>query len=156
MKTLFALASVAVLCSCANQPVGLTADQLESSQYEVTERRRMPIDFPAVQQNLFRHAALCGVTYTFQLLPHEIAYARVIYRPTPDAGWAHSVVLSLVLLQNRTIDVKAYSYYPGQLDRVRRMLSAMMSPTVCGIDKNWDKIPADDAAGPFDNPVGPD
>jgi hypothetical protein len=139
MKTVYAMASLAVvLCSCAGQPTGLTVDQLETAPYQVTERRRLPIDFPAVQQNLFRHAAVCHQTYTFEMVPRQSSFARVVYRPVPGAGWDRSVVLDLVLLANRTINVKAYSYRPGQLDRVRKMLTAMMKPDACGIDDSWE------------------
>ena len=138
MKMILALASLAVLCSCAGQPHGLSLDELETSNYQVTERRRLPIDFPAVQQNLFRHAAVCHQTYSFEMDPRQSAYARVVYRPTPKAGWDQSVVLTLTLLQNRSINLKAYSYHSGQLDRVRRMLTAMMKPESCGIDNSWE------------------
>jgi hypothetical protein len=138
MKTILALASLAVLCSCASQPAGPTLDELESARYQVTERRRLPIDFPAVQQNLFRHAAVCDQTYTFEMDPRQSSYARVVYRPTPAAGWDKAVVLTLTLLQNRSINVKAYSYHAGQLDRVREMLTAMMKPDACGIDNSWE------------------
>jgi hypothetical protein len=138
MKMILALASLAVLCSCASQPTGLTLNELETPRYQVTERRRLPIDFPAVQQNLFRHAAICHQTYTFEMDPRQSAYARVVYRPTPSAGWDQSVVLTLTLLQNRSVNLKAYSYRPGQLDRVRSMLTAMMKPESCGIDNSWE------------------
>lgn len=138
MKMILALASLAVLCSCASQLAGLTLNELETPRYQVTERRRLPIDFPAVQQNLFRHAAVCHQTYTFEMDPRQSAYARVVYRPTPSAGWDQSVVLTLTLLQNRSINLKAYSYRAGQLDRARRMMAAMMKPESCGIDNSWE------------------
>lgn len=138
MKTIYLLASLAVLSACASQPRGLTVNELETSSYQVTERRRLPIDFPAVQQNLFRHAAACGQTYTFEMVPNESSFGRVVYRPTPDAGWDRSVVLSLTLLHNRTINVKAYSYYSGQMDRVHEMLTAMMKPELCQADSSWE------------------
>ncbi|HEX7385657.1 MAG TPA: hypothetical protein VF285_00065 [Castellaniella sp.] len=138
MKALYALASLAALCSCANQPQGLTLNQLETSQYEVTERSRLPVDFAAVQQNLFRHAAVCHQTYVFQMEPRESSYADVVYRPQPGDGWDKSVVLHLVLLQNRTVDVKAYSYRPGQMERVHKMLTAIMKPDSCGVDNSWE------------------
>jgi len=146
MKPLFALASLAVLAGCAAPgTAGLSVDQLETERYQLTERRRLPIDFPQVQQNLFRHAKVCGETYTFEMVPRESAFGRVVYRPTPDAGWDHSVVLGLTLLHNRTINVKAYSYYPGQMDRVHRMLTAMMKPDACGVDNSWEnKLDVDD------------
>ncbi|WP_323017117.1 hypothetical protein [Castellaniella sp.] len=138
MKTIYLLASLAVLSACASQPRGLTVNELETSSYQVTERRRLPIDFPAVQQNLFRHAAACGQTYTFEMVPNESSFGRVVYRPTPDAGWDRSIVLSLTLLHNRTINVKAYSYYSGQMDRVHEMLTAMMKPELCQADSSWE------------------
>jgi hypothetical protein len=70
--------------------------------------------------------------------PRQSAYGRVVYRPTPSAGWDQSVVLTLTLLQNRSVNLKAYSYRPGQLDRVRSMLTAMMKPESCGIDNSWE------------------
>lgn len=138
MKTLCALASLSVLAACAGQPQGLTINQLETPTHQLTERRRLPIDFAGVQQNLFRHAKLCGDTYTFEMVPRESAYGRVVYRPTPDAGWDRSVVLSLTLLHNRTINVKAYSYYAGEMDRVHQMLTAMMKPELCHADSSWE------------------
>ncbi|MDY0310076.1 MAG: hypothetical protein RBR29_09875 [Castellaniella sp.] len=137
MKTLFALASLTVLAACA-APTGLSIDQLETDRYQVTERRRLPIDFPQVQQNLFRHAAVCHETYTFEMVPGESAFGRVIYRPEPDAGWDRSVVLSLTRLHNRTINVKAYSYRAGQMDRVQRMFTAMMKPDSCTANTSWE------------------
>ena len=79
MKTIYALSCLAVLSACASQPRGLTLNQLETSQYEVTERRRLPIDFPAVQQNLFRHAAVCGQTYTFEMAPMIVQQGKEHY-----------------------------------------------------------------------------
>lgn len=145
MKIILALASLAVLSACAGNSASLGIDQLETARYQVTERRRLPIDFPRIQQNLFRHEAVCGQRYTFEMVPNESTFGRVVYRPTPDAGWDRSVVLSLTLLHNRTVNVKAYSYYSGQLDRVREMLTAMMKPEACGIDSSWEnKLDAGD------------
>ena len=139
MKAILVLASLAVLTACASQPTGLTINQLETERYQITERRRLPIDFAHVQQNLFRHAAKCGQVYTFEMVPDESSFARVVYRPAPgDARWEHSVVLSLVLLHNRTINVKAYSYQAGQMDRVHEMLTAMMKPEACKADSSWE------------------
>jgi len=138
MKTLYVLSCLAVLTACAGTPRGLTLDELETPRYQVTERRRLPIDFPGIQQNLFRHAAACGQTYTFEMKPNEASFGRVVYRPAPDAGWDRSVVLGLTLLHNRTVNVKAYSYYAGQMDRVHEMLTAMMKPELCQADSSWE------------------
>lgn len=138
MKALFAAAALIMLSACASRPETLTINELETSRYELTERRRLPIDFAHIQQNLFKHEAVCGQRYTFEMVPNEAAFGRVVYRPTPDAGWDRSVVLSLVLLHNRTVNVKAYSYYAGQLDRALKMLTAMMKPEVCGADSSWE------------------
>lgn len=138
MKIWIALASLALLCSCASRPREVTLNELETAQYQVTERRRLPIDFATVQQNLFRHAAVCGQTYVFEMVPRESSFGRVVYRPTPDAGWDRSVVLALVLLQNRSINVKAYSYRAGQMKRVHEMLTAMMKPDSCKADSSWE------------------
>lgn len=138
MKTAFVLASLALLSACASTPPGLTLHDLETDRYLVTERRRLPIDFAQVQQNLFRHAEKCHVTYTFEMVPNQSSYGRVVYRPTPDADWEHSIVLSLVLLHNRSINVKAYSYYAGQMDRVHEMMTAMMKPEACKADNSWE------------------
>lgn len=138
MKTIYLLASLAVLSACASQPPGLTLNELETSRYQLTERRRLPIDFAGVQQNLFRHAAVCGTTYTFEMAPNTSTFGRVVYRPTPDAGWDRSVVLDLTLLHNRSINVKAYSYYAGQMERVHEMLTAMMKPELCQADSSWE------------------
>lgn len=138
MKVLFILLASFVLSACASQPQGLGINQLETDAYLVTERRRLPIDFPSVQQNLFKHASACGEAYTFEMVPRETSFGRVIYRPTADADWAHSVVLNLTLLHDRSINVKAYSYYSGQMDRVHAMLSAMMKPDACEADSSWE------------------
>jgi len=137
MKTVFTLVSLAVLAACA-APAGLTINQLETDRYLVTERRRLPIDFPQVQQNLFRHAAVCHQTYIFEMVPGESAFGRVVYRPAPDAGWDSSVVLDLTRLHNRTINVKAYSYRAGRMDRVHLMLTAMMKPDSCTANTSWE------------------
>ncbi|MFV0282460.1 MAG: hypothetical protein ACK5JE_01540 [Castellaniella sp.] len=137
MKTIFALASLAVLAGCAT-PEGLTLNQLETDRYQVTERRRLPIDLAGVQRNLFQHEKVCHETYTFEMVPGESAFGRVVYRPTPEAGWDRSVVLSLTLLHNRTINVSAYSYYAGQMDRVHQMLTAMMKPDACTANTSWE------------------
>lgn len=138
IKNLLAGGLVIVLSACASQPPGLTLDQLETPRYQLTERRRLPIDFAGVQQNLFRHAAACGQTYTFEMVPRESSFANVVYRPPGDRGWEDRVVLGLVLLHNRTINVKAYSYYAGQLDRALEMLTAVMKPEACGVDHSWE------------------
>ncbi|CDM24909.1 hypothetical protein [Castellaniella defragrans] len=139
MRITLTLASLAVvLAGCAAQPAGLGLDQLETERYLLTERRRLPIDFAGVQRNLFRHARTCGETYTFEMVPGESAFGRVVYRPTPDAGWDRSIVLSLTLLHNRSINVQAYSYHAGQMDRVHRMMTAMMKPDSCQADTSWE------------------
>lgn len=138
MKTIYLLASLALLSACASQPPGLTLNELETSRYQLTERRRLPIDFAGVQQNLFRHAAACGQTYTFEMAPNTSTFGRVVYRPTPDAGWDRSVVLGLTLLHNRSINVKAYSYYAGQMGRAAEMMTAMMKPELCHADSSWE------------------
>lgn len=137
-KTLLSAVCLAVLAACANQPTGLTANQLESERYYLTERRRLPIDFPEIQSNLFKHEAACGVKYTFQLEPNKTSYARVFYRMNDSDRWEDSVLLSLVLLHNATINVTAYSYQAGQMDRVHKMLTAMMSPDKCQADTSWE------------------
>ncbi|MER1966963.1 hypothetical protein [Castellaniella sp. GW247-6E4] len=138
MKVLIASILMAGLAGCATQPGALTLRELETPQHLVTERRRLPVDFAAVQQALFKHQALCGETFVFEMEPDASSYGRVVYRPTPGAGWEQSVVISLVLLHNRSVNAKAYSYYAGQLDIVYRMFSAMMKPEVCGIAEGWE------------------
>ncbi|WP_269497439.1 hypothetical protein [Castellaniella sp. S9] len=138
MKALIASILIAGLAACAAQPRGLTINELETPEHLVTERRRLPVDFAQVQQALFKHEALCGETFVFEMVPDTSAYGRVVYRPTPDAGWDRSVVISLVLLHNRSVNAKAYSYYAGSLDTVYRMFSAMMKPEVCGIAEGWE------------------
>lgn len=137
MRAPLACVLLATVAACA-APGGLTLYQLETPQYMVTERRRLPVDFAQVQQALFKHQDLCGETYVFEMEPRSSAYGRVVYRPTPDAGWDDSVVISLVLLHNRSVNAKAYSYRAGQMERVHRMFSAMMKPKVCGIAPDWD------------------
>lgn len=138
MRTLIASILMLGLAACATQPAGLTLIELETPRYLVTERRRLPVDFAQIQQALFKHRDLCGQTYVFEMAPNSSAYGRVVYRPTPDAGWDRSVVISLVLLHNRTVNAKAYSYYAGHMDTVHRMFSAMMKPEVCGIADGWE------------------
>ncbi|HUH40976.1 MAG TPA: hypothetical protein VL024_08920 [Castellaniella sp.] len=138
MKALLASLVLALLAACAAQPHALTLIDLETDQYLVTERRRLPVDFAEVQQALFKHEALCGQTFVFEMAPNSSAYGRVVYRPTPDAGWDRSVVISLVLLHNRSVNAKAYSYYSGQLETIYQMFSAMMKPEVCGIADGWE------------------
>ena len=138
MKALIAPILLAILAGCAARPEALTLAELETPRYMVTERRRLPADFAQIQQALFKHQALCGETFVFEMEPNASAYGRVVYRPTPDAGWDRSVVISLVLLHNRSVNAKAYSYYAGRLDTVYRMFSAMMKPEVCGIADGWE------------------
>lgn len=138
MKALLASFVLVVLTACATQPGSLTLIELETPQYMVTQRNRLPVDFAQIQQALFKHEALCGQTFVFEMAPNASAYGRVVYRPTPDAGWDRSVVISLVLLHNRSVNAKAYSYYSGQLDTVYQMFSAMMKPEVCGIADGWE------------------
>lgn len=143
MKNLFLLSGVLVLSACAAQPAGLNVNALESERYLVTERRRLPIDFAEVQKNLFEHQRLCGQTYTFQMVPRESSFARVVYQPEGTSGWENAVVLSMVRLHNRSINVKAYSYYSGQLGRVQQMFSAFMKPESCQVDSSWENSVSD-------------
>ncbi len=135
---LLAVAGCALAACASPDQLGLSADQLETERYMLTERRRLPIDFAGVQKNLFQHARLCEQEYVFQMLPNESSFARVVYRPQPDSGWDSSVVLRLTLLHNRSINVKAYSYYPGQMQRVHMMMTAMMKPESCEADTSWE------------------
>lgn len=138
MRTLIASILMLGLAACATQPRELTLNELETPEYLVTERRRLPVDFAQIQQALFKHRDLCGETFVFEMVPNASSYGHVVYRPTPDAGWDRSVVISLVLLHNRSVNAKAYSYYAGQMDTVYRMFSAMMKPEVCGIAEGWE------------------
>jgi len=47
-------------------------------------------------------------------------------------------VLSLTRLHNRPVNVKAYSYRAGQMDRVHEMLTAMMKPDACEANTSWE------------------
>lgn len=138
MKTWSIVALALLLPACTATPPGLQVDQLETERYLITERRRLPIDFPEVQKNLFKHERVCGVRYTFEMLPNESAFARVVYRPEADSGWEDAVVLSLVRLHNTTINVYAYSYYPGQGERALEMITAFMKPESCQADRSWE------------------
>lgn len=144
MKSVIAVLAVSVLAACASQPAGLSINELETGRYQLTERRRLPIDFAGVQKNLFRHVELCGESYHFEMVPNESSFARVLWRPDGNAGWDRTVLLSLVLLHNRTINVKAYSYYAGQLERARKMMTAMMKPDSCEVDTSWENRMDDD------------
>lgn len=121
---------LAVLVGCAGQPGVISLSTLETPAHVVAERR-LPMNFAAIQQALFKHEAVCGQTYTFQAAPNSLSQARVIYRPTPDAGWDTSLLIDLLLYQNLTVRARAYSYYSGRNDAIDRMLAAMLHPEVC-------------------------
>lgn len=138
IKKLVAILSLSILSACANQTTGLTMYQLESDKYLLTYRNRLPIDFPDIQKNLFKHESVCHEKYTFKMAKNESAYAYVIYQPEGTTGLEDAVVISVVLLHDRSTNMKAYSYYPGNMDRVHRMLTAIMEPDNCGIDTSWE------------------
>ncbi|MDN5843400.1 MAG: hypothetical protein L0H54_08150 [Alcaligenaceae bacterium] len=119
-----------VLAGCAGQPGVVPLSTLETPGHMVT-MRRLPMNFPAIQQALFKHEAACGQTYTFQAAPNSLNQGRVIYRPTPDAGWDTTLLIDLLLYQNLTVRARAYSYYSGQEDAINRMFAAMLHPEVC-------------------------
>lgn len=121
---------LAMLAGCAGQPGVIPLSVLETPGRLVTERH-LSMDFAAIQQALFKHEAACGQTYTFQAAPNSLSAGRVTYRPTPDAGWDTTLLIDLLLYENRTVRARAYSYYSGQEDAVNRMFAAMLHPEVC-------------------------
>ncbi|MBV6274430.1 hypothetical protein KVP09_16170 [Alcaligenaceae bacterium CGII-47] len=118
------------LAGCAGQPGVVPLSTLESPTYLVAQRR-LPMDFPAIQQALFKHQAACNETFTFQGNPNSFSYAQVTYRPTPDAGWDRTILINLVFYQNRSTRASAYSYYSGQGEMVDRIFAAILHPEVC-------------------------
>ena len=124
------LAGLMGLAGCAGQPGVVPLSTLESPSYLVT-KRRLPMDFVAIQKALFQHQTACNETFTFQGSPDSFSYARVTYRPTPDAGWDRTLLIDLVLYQDRSTRASAYSYYSGQGEMVDRMFAAMLHPEVC-------------------------
>lgn len=137
-KTILSVLGISLLAACASKPTGLTMYQLETEPYLITSRNRLPIDFPHVQKNLFQHQATCQQQYQFKMAENESSFAYVIYQPENTLGLEDAVVLSMVLLHDRSINVKAYSYKPGNMDRVHQMLTAIMMPENCGIDSSWE------------------
>lgn len=118
------------LGGCAGQPGVVPLSTLESPTYLVA-KRRLPMDFAAIQRALFQHQEACNETFTFQGSPESFSYAQVTYRPTPDAGWDRTLLIDLVLYQDRSTRASAYSYYTGQDEMVNRMFAAMLHPEVC-------------------------
>ena len=47
-------------------------------------------------------------------------------------------MLDLTLLHNRSINVRAYSYRAGQMDRVHKMMTAMLQPDSCEASSKWE------------------
>lgn len=70
------LAGLMGLAGCAGQPGVVPLSTLESPSYLVT-KRRLPMDFVAIQKALFQHQTACNETFTFQGSPDSFSYARV-------------------------------------------------------------------------------
>lgn len=124
------LAGLMGLAGCAGQPGIVPLSTLESPAYLVAQRR-LPMDFVAIQKALVRHQAECKQTYTFRADPDSFSYARVTYPLEPGAGWDRTLLIDLVLLQNRTTRASAYSYYADQGARVEQIFAAILHPEVC-------------------------
>lgn len=138
MRFLLFLISLSILTACATDTREFGQYELESESYFLTNRNRLPIDFPGVQKNLFEHEKICHVKYVFRMEPNKSSYGYVYYQPEGTIGWKDRVLITMVLLQNKTINVKAYSYYAGQMDRAHKMLTAIMKPKSCEADTSWE------------------
>lgn len=138
MRFLLYLISLSILTACATQPHEFGQYQLETDRYFLTNRNRLPIDFANVQKNLYVHERICHVKYTFKMEPNESSYGYVYYQPEGTTGWKDRVLLTMVLLHDRSINVKAYSYYSGQMDRAHKMLTAIMRPESCEANTKWE------------------
>lgn len=138
MRFLIYLAGLALLTACASGPNSFNQRDLEQDRYFLTNRNRLPIDLAGVQKNLFEHEKLCHVKYTFRMEPNKSSYGYVYYQPEGTTGWRDRVLLTTVLLHDRSINVRAYSYYSGQMDRAHKMLTAIMKPESCEANTEWE------------------
>lgn len=134
MKKLPALLLVVLAlagCAASGPPAGMRLHDLRSSDY-FRMQRDIPYDsFAKVQMALFRHQAACGGDITFTADPQHASYGMVTEKDFPGAGWDHTLLIDLVLLQDRPIRAKAYSYYAGTEVGFRRMFDAIVKPGVC-------------------------
>ena len=126
------LGAALVLAGCAARgPEGLHLNDLLTSDY-FRLQRNIPYDtFAPVQMALFKHQRACGGDITFTADPNHASYAIVTEKDFPGAGWDHTLVIRLVLLQDRPVKAAAYSYYAGTERRIDRMFDAIIKPGVC-------------------------
>jgi len=124
-------AALALAGCAARGPEGMRLIDLHTDDY-LRMQRNIPLDsFAKVQMALFKHQSACGGDITFTADPNHASYAMVTEKDFPGAGWGHTLLIELVLLQDRPIKATAYSYYAGTEARIARMFDAITKPGVC-------------------------
>jgi hypothetical protein len=131
MKKLGLLFSVFLLSGC-----GITSqnNQLDSVRTPdlLRAEQRIPLSFAQIQMALFKHQAACGSGPVFTADPNNSSYASVTQKLTKEGGPKHTIVVDLILLEDRPVKAQAYSYYAGVDKQIQRIFNAILHPAVCG------------------------
>ncbi len=90
------------------------------------------INFPQVQQRLYKHREHCAISFDFSLDKNEVHYATVLYGLTDQPELAQQAVLDLTYFSsNGKTQVIGYTYYGQQQFLVDAFLQALAKPEVC-------------------------
>lgn len=144
MKFIIYFIGIVMLTACAGQPAEFSQYDLEKERYFLTNRNRLPVDLADVQKSLFQHERECNVKYTFEMEPNQSSYGYVYYQPEGTVGWKDRVLITVVRLHDKSTNMRAYSYYPGQMNRVHKMFTAIMDPSSCDANTDWESSMDDD------------
>jgi len=132
MKAPLFFAIVLLLPACGITPQNRTWDDLREPGY-VRAEQEFPPSFAQIQMALFKHQAACGSWLEFSVDPRRPSYATIVQAPEAGVGADHTIVVDLVLRENRPVRARAYSYYAGpEVDeRIRKIFNAIRYPESC-------------------------
>jgi hypothetical protein len=130
MNKLAILLIPVLLAGCGTTAPNKTFDDLREPIY-LRSVQNLPLSFAQIQMALFKHQAACGSGPVFAANPQNASYAMVTQELTPGGGPEHTILVDLVLLQNRPVRASAYSYYAGLDEQIRNVFDAIRHPGVC-------------------------
>lgn len=120
-----------VTACTAPAPSNLDLSTIRSEANLRKEVRLEEINFPQIQQALYKHREHCQIQFDFSLDPNKVHYATVLYGLEAQPELAYQAVLSLTYFSNGKTQVVGHTYYGQQQFLVDAFLQALAKPEVC-------------------------
>ncbi|MGE4126466.1 MAG: hypothetical protein AB7E59_14620 [Pusillimonas sp.] len=131
MKRILAITMAIFLAGCAANPQGIGLAVLEQPS-NLRGDRDFTQDLVQIQRAVFQHQAVCNPEVKFSVDHMNPNFARVTKPVSPGAtGWAHTIVLNVVLTKNLTTKGRVYSYYGLSKAQVNDMYAIVLRPEYC-------------------------